>query len=77
MGTPLPDLNPLDFYLRGNLKSVVYRGKPTTVCDLKLAIEADIARIPRETCKAAIQNFKRRAQECLVLKGGHIEHRFV
>ena len=55
-----PDLNPLGFYLWGYLvlKSAVYRGKSTTVHDIKLAIQAEIARIPRETWKAAIQNFK-------------------
>ena len=72
-----PDLNPLDFYLWGYLKGVVYRGKPATLHELKVAIETEIARIPLETCKAAVDNFKRRAQTCLDLKGGHIEHRFM
>ena len=72
-----PYINMLDFYLWVYLKVVVYRGKLTTLHELKVAIETEIARVPTETCKVAIHNFKWRTKKSLDLKGGHIEHHFI
>jgi transposase len=44
-----PDLNPLDFFLWGPLKSVVYRNRPRNIDELKEAIRQEIHNIPRET----------------------------
>ena len=43
----------LDFYLWVYLKVVVYRGKLTTLHELKVAIETEIARVPTEICKVS------------------------
>ena len=48
----------LDFYLWVYLKVVVYRGKLITLHELKVSIETEIARVPTETCKVTIYNFK-------------------
>ena len=58
VGTRSPYINMLDFYLWVYLKVVVYRGKLITLHELKVAIETEIARVPTETCKVVIHNFK-------------------
>ena len=40
-----PDLTPLDFYLWGTLKDVVYRKKPATLGDLRAEIPINTLRL--------------------------------
>ena len=41
-----PDLNPLDFYLWGHVKTAVYRTKPRSTAELKQRITDALAAIP-------------------------------
>ena len=76
-----PDLNAPDFFLWGYTKDNVYKNNPTTILDLKHEIEVfmkginvDTCQRVVETCQQVIQNFAVRVRECLVRRGGHIEH---
>ena len=48
-----PDLNPLDFFLWGYLKSRVFANKPKTIEELISNIRTDVANIPAEMIKEA------------------------
>jgi hypothetical protein len=69
-----PDLSPLDFYLWGFLKDQVYKTSPTTLKELKTNIRREIRGINHETCKAVIDNFKRRCDVVIEQNGRHVEH---
>ena len=69
-----PDLTPLDFFLWGHLKSVVYRNRPRNIDELKEAIRQEIRSIPRETLLRAKRSFLERIELCLQAEGGHFEH---
>ena len=68
------DLTPLDFFLGGYLKSVVYQGAPETLGALKQAIRAAIRRIPPATCTRVTEEAGRRAALCVAHNGRHFEH---
>ena len=44
------DLTPMDFFLWGHIKSLVYANKPATLDDLKDNIQREIANVPVEMC---------------------------
>lgn len=69
-----PDLTPLDFYLWGFIKNVVYTNRPTTPEDLQNRIRDAIARITPEVLRRVVGNFRRRLELCLEVNGGNIEH---
>ena len=69
-----PDLTPLDFFLWGHLKSVVYRHRPRNIDELKEAITQEIRNIPRETLLRVKMSFSERIEKCLEVNGGHFEH---
>lgn len=69
-----PDLTPLDFYLWGYVKDIVYTNRPTTPVDLKQRIRDAIANIPAVVLRSVIGNFQRRLELCLNENGGNIEH---
>ena len=71
-----PDLNPLDFFLWGHLKDVVYRETPATIEDLKDCISNHIRQIDadKDLCARVIRNFQKRIHLCLERGGRHIEH---
>jgi len=70
-----PDLTPMDFYLWGTLKDVVYRKKPTMVGDLHAEIiRAACAAIPTNTLTEVAQSTVRRCNRCLAANGNHFEH---
>lgn len=50
------DLTPLDFFLWGYVKSLVYANKPEMLEDLRANIEREIAAIPVELCGRVIEN---------------------
>jgi len=68
-----PFLTPLDFYLWGNLKDVVYRKKPATLWDLRAEIRAACAAIPTNTLTEVVQSTGRRCNRCLAANGNHFE----
>ena len=52
----------------------VYENNPQTIGELKAAITAKIKEIPKEECVRVIDNFARRMQVRLQLRGSHLEH---
>ena len=68
-----PDLNPLDFYLWGYLKSIVYTPLPRTLDDLQQNIEEAVRNLDVTVIKKAIRNVRHRARMCLQANGGYFE----
>ncbi|CAF4889820.1 unnamed protein product [Pieris macdunnoughi] len=66
------DLTPLDFFLWGFLKSMVYANKPTTTQALKEEIGRCINEIPQHLCKKVIENFIKRSRVCQQSRGVHL-----
>ena len=69
-----PDLNPPDFFLWGYLRSLVYKGNPQTLAEVKKAICAAVRAIPSHTCHRAVENLYKRAELCVARNGRHLEH---
>ena len=65
---------PLDFYLWGTLKDVVYRKKPATLGDLRAEIRAACAAIPINTLTEVAQSTVRRCNWRLAANGKQFEH---
>lgn len=71
-----PDLNPLDFYFWGHMKSLVYSTPVESDEDLVARVVAaahEIKDKPELLEKVAINNLKR-CRMCLQQNGGHFEH---
>lgn len=71
-----PDLNPLDFFLWGYLKSLVYRNPIESVDELKERIIMScetIRRIPG-VFERVRKSMTKRLNRCIEMHGGHIEH---
>lgn len=66
------DLTPLDFFLWGYLKSLVYENKPRTIDALKLNIERCIAEIRADLLEKVIENWVHRIHSCRRSRGGHL-----
>ena len=66
------DLTPLDFFLWGHIKSLVYSNKPTTLDDLKDNIEREIANVPVEMCARVVENWVQRIDRCKRARGGYM-----
>jgi hypothetical protein len=71
-----PDLNPLDFYLRGHLKTLVYSNPIPDVDTLRQRVEQGCAFIRRidGLCERIRQSLMRRTQLCVAVAGEHFEH---
>jgi hypothetical protein len=71
-----PDVNPLDFYLWGHLKTLVYSNPTPDVDTLRQPVEQGCASIRRVDglCERIRQSLMRRAQHCVAAGGGHFEH---
>jgi hypothetical protein len=69
-----PDLTPLDFYLWGTLKDVVYCRKLATLAVLWEEIETVCAAIHVDTLVNVAQVVVCRNQKCLDTGGNHFEH---
>ena len=70
-----PDLTPLDFFLWGYLKSIVYGRKPETMTDLKNEITSAIQHLNGQPLIIArsLISFKTRLLKCSELEGAHVE----
>lgn len=71
-----PDLNPLDFYLWGHVKSVVYATPVDTEDELLARVQAACQQVhdtPR-VFERVRQSFSRRCQLCIECGGQHVEH---
>jgi hypothetical protein len=69
-----PDLNPLDFFLWGYVKNVVYNRPIHNEEDLRNRLQEAFGTITPEMVRASKLNLLRRAQLCLEMNGGHFEH---
>ena len=71
-----PDLTPLDFYLWGHLKDVVYNSKVNSREELIQKIQGAALAIKenQESLRKATQSVLVRARKCIEVDGGHFEH---
>jgi len=69
-----PDLTPMDFFLWGHLKSVVYKTPPADLQDLRNRIVQECRAIPRETFQKVRLEFQNRLFYCMERNGEHFEH---
>jgi len=69
-----PDLTPLDFFLWGHLKTVVYKNQPENILDLKCKIVEACQQITREMFENVREAFEQRLYHCLTNNGAHFEH---
>ena len=71
--TRSPDLLTCDFFLRGYLKSQVFKAPaPHTVQELKHRIHQEVKRIPVEMLQRVMGDVRKRLTECLERNGGHL-----
>jgi hypothetical protein len=69
-----PDLNPLDFFLWGHVKNVVYKQPIYTEEQLRGCIQEAFATITSEMVINSKRSLLRWARLCLQMNGGHFEH---
>lgn len=69
-----PDLTPLDFWLWGHLKTVVYNTKPADLMDLRTRIETACQQITPEQIGNVYKEAEQRLYFCMEVNGEHIEH---
>ncbi|XP_050295593.1 uncharacterized protein LOC126735594 isoform X2 [Anthonomus grandis grandis] len=67
-------LTPLDFFLWGHIKSVVYKTQPDDIEDLKRRITEASRAIPEEVFQNVREEFENRLYFCLENNGEHFEH---
>lgn len=70
-----PDLTPMDYYVWGHMKSIVYAEKVTTKNELmeRILNAFEILKNNPDTVKRATQGILRRADICVHSQGGHFE----
>jgi len=69
-----PDLNPLDFFLWGYCKEVIYRRLPENVEELNDRLHYAIWDIENEVMEKTQKNLLRRMRACITMDWGHFEH---
>lgn len=69
-----PDLSPLDFFLWGHLKSVVYKEKPNDLEQLKTRITRAIQEITPEQLQNSVKSVRDRLAHCQAVNGSQFEH---
>ena len=68
-----PDLNPLDFFLWGHVKNVVYRHAIETEEELRNLIQEAFNAVTPQMIMESKLSLLRRARLCLQMNGGHFE----
>lgn len=69
-----PDLNPLDYFLWGHIKSLVYKSPPENIDEMEQKIRRATEDLTPEMCVRSIENLLKRARCCIAMDGGHFEH---
>ena len=69
-----PDLNPLDFFLWGHCKEIIYRKLPENVEELNNKLHQAIWNIEEDALERMQENLLRRMRACITMDGGHFEH---
>ena len=67
----LCDLAPLDHYLWGYVKSMVYANKPATIDELRTNIEREIAAVSADLCLKIVKNWVQHLDFCKRARDGH------
>lgn len=68
-----PDLTPLDFFLWGYSKDVVYKQRPRDIPELQTILERTLNEIPRNMLERAAHSVRERLIKCRDLNGGQVE----
>lgn len=68
-----PDLTPMDYFLWGYVKNIVYSTAPTTAQDMKTRIQDAFATITPEMLRNVRTSFEKRLMLCIQEDGHHIE----
>jgi hypothetical protein len=71
-----PDLNPLDFFLWGYVKNIVYRSPIATEEQRRGCVQEAFATITPEMVTNSKLSLLQLAQLCLQMNGGHFKHFF-
>ncbi|GBN42518.1 hypothetical protein AVEN_208829-1 [Araneus ventricosus] len=71
-----PNLNPLNFFLLGHMKSLMYETPVDSVEDVvaRIIVTADKINTPPEIFERVHQSFLRRCELCNDKRGRHFEH---
>lgn len=69
-----PDLSPLNFFLWGHCKEIIYRQLPENVEELNDKLHYAIWNIDNEVMEKTQENLLRRMRACITMDGGHFEH---
>jgi len=69
-----PDLNPLDFFLWGYCKEIIYKQPPENVEELNDKLHHAIFSIEDEVMEKIGENLLKRMRACITMNGGHFEH---
>lgn len=69
-----PDLTPLDFYVWGRIKSMVFATAATTKEDMKQRVRAAFRDLDAAEIRRATQSLSTRVQKCLAANGHQFEH---
>lgn len=71
-----PDLNPMDFFLWGHMKTIVYEREVNNIDELRARITAaaDSIRENQNVFERVRDNWIRRCRVCVEFGGQHIEH---
>ncbi len=69
-----PDLTPLDFFLWGHLKNIVYKTPVKDLTELRRRINNEIESISKETLCNVFFNIVKRMHLCVQSDGNHFEH---
>lgn len=68
-----PDLTPMDFFLWGHIKTILYRTPPQSLEDLKVRIQAACKEISAKTLERVRADFEHRLYYCLQEGGAQFE----
>jgi len=69
-----PDLNPLDFFLWGYLKSIIYQDPIETLEELEEKLHCAVGSVTPEMLQLTQQSLIHRANACIQMAGLHFEH---
>ena len=69
-----PDLTPLEFFLWGFLKDKIYSRKPTTIAEMRVAIEEEYAQVSLEMLLDVCRSISLRYEKCIKQNDSQFEH---
>ena len=69
-----PDLTPLDYFLWGHIKEMVYKNRPTDNEELRVKIAEAVQSVTKVTINKTFENFQKRVILCNEVNGAHFQH---